>query len=438
LAAAQSSKHFLIVAGGALFLVLALAISYLVRRQLKALAAEYREALVTIEQRHRELRRSEADLEQQKEWFRVTLTSIGDGVIVTDKEARVVFLNREAELLTGWTSVEALLKPIAAVFHLIDENTRAREEDPAAAVFRERKVVAMSNHVLLVSRTGDECPIEDSAAPIHDAQGNLIGVVVVFHNATAARRARRDLRAHAQELEKRVAERTAALQQTVSELESFSYSVSHDLRSPLRAMQGFAQAVLEDYGEKLDPQGRDYLHRIKNASQRLDRLIQDLLVFTRLSRHDAELVPLDLDATLRDILANYPNLNPPMATVEVAGRLPRVMGQSTLLTQVLSNLLGNAAKFVEPGTVPCIKVWSEDLGERVRVWIEDNGIGIAAQHHERIFQMFVQVGDSQLYGGTGMGLAIVKKAVEAMKGAVGVVPGERGGSRFWVELIKAG
>jgi PAS domain S-box-containing protein len=437
-AAAQDSRRALIVGGGLLTIVLAFAIAFQVRRQFKALAGEYREALVTIEQRHSELRRSEADLEQQKEWFRVTLTSIGDGVIVTDKEARVVFLNREAEVLTGWTSVEALLKPLSTVFHIINENTREREEDPSVTVFRERRVVAMSNHVALVSRMGEECPIEDSAAPIHDAQGALIGVVVVFHNATSSRRARRDLRAQNLELEKRVAERTVALQQTVTELEAFSYSVSHDLRSPLRAMQGFAQALVEDFGDKLDGQGRDYLDRIKNAALRLDRLIQDLLLFTRVSRHDTELMPVDAEAILRDLLANYPNLNPPAASVEVIGRLPRVLGQATSLTQVLSNLLGNAAKFVRPGTVPKIKVWSEDLGERVRIFVEDNGIGIDPKNYERIFQMFVQVGDSQLYGGTGMGLAIVKKAVEAMKGAVGVNPAEGGGCRFWVELTKAG
>jgi signal transduction histidine kinase len=148
-------------------------------------------------------------------------------------------------------------------------------------------------------------------------------------------------------------------------------------------------------------------------------------------------VPLEADKILRDIIENYPNLHPPAAEVEVLGAIPRVLGHESSLTQVFSNLLGNAAKFVPEGTTPHIRVWAEDIKDRVRIWVQDNGIGIAPQDHERIFQMFVQVNESQLYGGTGVGLAIVKKAVEAMHGSVGLESNDKGGSRFWVELAKA-
>jgi PAS domain S-box-containing protein len=431
------TKHVLAWTSGVLAIILAITVSQLVRRQFVGLALEYESALKTIEQRHAALARSEADLEQQKEWFRVTLSSIGDGVIVTDREGRVVFMNHESERLTGWNSVEALLKPLAQVFHLINETTREKLEDPAKSVFRERRIVGVANSSVLVARNGDEYPIEDSAAPISDSAGNVLGVVVVFHNAAEIRQAQAELRVHSEELERRVRERTTALQRTVSELEAFSYTVSHDLRSPLRAMQGFAQAVLEDYGDKVDEQGRKYLGRIKNAAERLDRLIQDLLSYTRVAREDAPLVPLDADKILRDIIENYPNLHAPAAEVEVLGVIPRVLGREASLTQVLSNLLGNAAKFVPEGTVPHIRAWGEEIKDRVRIWIEDNGIGIGSQDHERIFQMFVQVNGSQLYGGTGVGLAIVKKAVESMHGTVGLESVEDGGTRFWVELGKA-
>jgi PAS domain S-box-containing protein len=431
------AKRALGFAGVGLGLIMALTVGQLVRRQFMALAIDYRSALHTIEQRHAALLRSEADLEEQKEWFRVTLTSIGDGVIVTDKEGRIVFLNHEAERLTGWSSVEALLKPLSSVFRTIHEETRAKLEDPVAQVFRDQKVVSRTDHSLLVSRQGDEWPINESAAPIHAAKEGILGVVLVFHNATEMRRVQNALKIHSEDLEKRVDERTTTLQQTVSELESFSYTISHDLRSPLRAMQGFAQALLEDYGDKIDDQGKNYLDRIKNAAERLDHLIQDLLSYTRISRQDAPLVPLDVDKVLRDIVQNYPNLHSPATEVEIVGTLPRILGQEASLTQVLSNLLGNAAKFVPQGTVPHIRVWSEDLGNHVRLWIEDNGIGIAPGDYDRIFQMFVQVNDSHLYGGTGVGLAIVKKAVESMQGVVGLAPAEGGGTTFWVELIKA-
>ena len=298
-------------------------------------------------------------------------------------------------------------------------------------------MVSLTDPMVLVSRHGAEYPVEDSAAPIKSHQGETIGVVLVFHNATEERKAQSALRAHSEELEKRVAERTETLRQTVSELESFSYTVSHDLRSPLRAMQGFAQAVVEDYGDKLDDQGRNYLERIKNAAERLDRLIQDLLSYTRLSRQDTQLVPLDADKILRDIVDNYPNLHPPAAQVTVKGHLPRVQGHEAALTQVFSNLLGNAVKFVPAGTGPRVFVRTEDKPGRVRIYFEDNGIGVLPEDRERIFQMFVQINESQLYGGTGVGLAIVRKAVESMRGSVGVESVEEGGSRFWVELMKA-
>jgi PAS domain S-box-containing protein len=430
-------KHVFILSCCAIAILLALAVGQLVRRQFAKLALGYRHALHTVQLRNTALLRSEADLEQQKEWFRVTLTSIGDGVIVTDKEGRIVFMNHEAEKLTGWTSVESLLAPLSSVFRLIHEQTRERMVDSVSEVFRQNRVVGLSQLAVLVSRSGEECPVEDSAAPIRGPNGETLGVVLVFHNATDIRQTQQALRMHSDELERKVNERTANLRQAINQLETFSYTVSHDLRSPLRAMQGFAVAALDEYGDKLDAQGRDYLTRIKNAAERLDRLIQDLLSYSRLSRSEAPLVDLDLDKMMREIIENYPNLRSPAAEVKIEGTLPHVWGHESALTQVVANLLGNAAKFVRPGTVAQIKVWAEGLGNRMRLWIEDNGIGVDPKDAERIFSMFVRVNESSLYGGTGVGLAIVQKAVEAMHGAVGVEPGKDGGARFWVELGEA-
>ena len=430
-------KNILVYGGGLLIVLLSLAVSHLVRRHFTGLANEYRSALTTVEERHAALVRSEADLEEQKEWFRVTLSSIGDGVIVTDEQGRVVFMNQEAERLTDWKSIEAMLKPLSVVFKIVNEQTRVTVEDPVAKVFREKKMVGLANHTVLISSLGQEWPIEDSAAPIQDAKGKLLGVVLVFHNATDLRRAQNTLKAHSEDLEKKVAERTLSLQQTLTDLEAFSYTISHDLRSPLRAMQGFAQAVIEDYGDKLDEPGKNYLERIKNAAERLDRLIQELLAYTRISRQEAPQVALDLGKLIRDIIEHYPNLHPPAARIEVQGNFPKVLGREAALTQVISNLLGNAAKFVPAGTLPQIKIWSEETGTRVRFFVQDNGIGIASRDFERIFQMFVQVNDSTAYSGTGVGLAIVKKAVETMQGSVGLESEEGKGSKFWVDLVKA-
>jgi PAS domain S-box-containing protein len=423
-------QHVLVYAGGGLFVLLSLTVGLLVRRHFSELASDYRSALRTIEQR-------QGDLEEQKEWFRVTLSSIGDGVIVTDEVGRVVFMNGESEQLTGWKIGDAQRKPLKEVFKIVNEETRLAVEDPVDKVFREKKVVGLANHTVLISANGSECPIEDSAAPIHNALGKVLGVVLVFHNASDIRQAQHTLKAYSEDLEQKVAERTVHLQQTVTELEAFSYTISHDLRSPLRAMQGFAQAIAEDYGENLDSHGKNYLDRIRNAAERLDRLIQDLLAYTRISREEAPLVVLDLDKFARDIIEHYPNLHALGPNIEVVGKLPKVWGREAALTQVLSNLLGNAAKFVPSGTEPQIKIWGEDVDGRVRVWIQDNGIGIAPRDFERIFQMFIQINDPALYGGTGVGLAIVRKAVQTMKGFVGLESQEGKGTKFWVELHKA-
>jgi PAS domain S-box-containing protein len=177
----RQMKLALAYAGGGLVVLLSLTVAHLVRKQMMALAASYRAALDTIEQRHTALARSEADLEEQKEWLRVTLTSIGDGVIVTDPSGRVVLMNHESERLTGWTNVEALHQPLSSVFRLVHEKTRVAEEDLVGRILLEKKVVGLASHTLLVSRTGEEWPVEDSAAPICNAKGNVLGVVVVFH-----------------------------------------------------------------------------------------------------------------------------------------------------------------------------------------------------------------------------------------------------------------
>ncbi len=428
-----------IIAAASLVLgaVLVFTIVYQVRRQMLGLAASYRDALKAIEQRGAALARSESDLEAQKEWLRVTLTSIGDGVIVTDPEGRVVLMNHESEWLTGWTLPEALHRPLPEVFKIVNEETRAVVENPVAKVLIDKKTIGLANHTVLLSRKGDEWPIEDSAAPILDAQGQTLGVVLVFHDATQSRLAQKSLKASNEQLEKTVAERTTTLQQTVSDLQAFSYTVSHDLRAPLRAMQGFAEAVLEDYAGQLDAQGKDYLGRIKAAAARLDRLIVDLLSYTRISRDESPLQPLDLDKIVRDIIAADPQLQPPAAHIRLDGPLPKVLGRDSALNQVITNLLGNAAKFVRPGETPAIRIWSETRDTRVRLWVEDQGLGIPENQREKIFNMFVQLNEPAQYGGTGVGLAIVKKAAEIMHGTTGVDSNEGAGSRFWLELAKA-
>jgi signal transduction histidine kinase len=238
-------------------------------------------------------------------------------------------------------------------------------------------------------------------------------------------------------LEQRVAERTRKLEETISELEAFSYSVSHDLRAPLRAMHGYSHVLIEDFGDGMDEKAREYIRRILTASERLDRLIQDILTYSRFARSDIEVSRISLESLVHDVVQQYPALQAPRAEVEIKAPLLSVMGHVASLTQCVSNILTNAVKFVTPGTLPKVKIWTEPVDSGVRIWIHDNGIGIPSAHQKRIFCMFERGPHAAGYEGTGIGLAIVKKAVERMGGEVGVQSEVGEGSKFWIQLDAA-
>ncbi|WP_050779063.1 PAS domain S-box protein [Lyngbya sp. PCC 8106] len=252
-------------------------------------------------------------------------------------------------------------------------------------------------------------------------------------------------------LEQRVQERTQQLQDVNQEMEAFSYSVAHDLRAPLRAIQGFSQVLIEDYGHTLDQLGQEYINRMGASAERLDQLIQDLLAYSRLGRTEIKLQNISLAVVVEAVLNDLkPDIEIKQAQIFIDPSLPIVKAQRNVLKQVLANLLSNAIKFVQPGVLPIVSIKAEKQqvspveinthhsGTRwVRLWIEDNGIGISPQHQKRIFEAFERLHGIESYPGTGIGLAIVKRGVERMGGRFGVQSNQNQGSRFWIELIRA-
>jgi signal transduction histidine kinase len=248
------------------------------------------------------------------------------------------------------------------------------------------------------------------------------------------REAQAKLRQYNEDLERTVLQRTAKLQETLNELETYSYSISHDLRAPLRAMQGYAQVLLEEFPQAAGPDGKAYLNRIIAASNRMDRLIQDVLTYSKVARVETNSEPIDLEKLIRNLIQEYPALNANSVHIELVTPLPQVSAPLALLSQCLSNLLDNAVKFVPEGVSPRVRVWAETSGKDVRIWVEDNGIGIAPEYQNRIFGVFERVTQEKNYSGTGIGLAIVRKAASRMGGTAGVESEPGKGSRFWVFL----
>jgi len=248
---------------------------------------------------------------------------------------------------------------------------------------------------------------------------------------TERKRAEAILRNSRDALELQVRERTA-------DMEAFIYAVSHDLRAPLMALEGFAQALLEDYAERLNDTGQDYCRRIVNAARKMDQLISALLDYGRLSYRELMLGEVSLEKVVDDalqLLEDY--LTERGAEVTVSPPLPKVVGHHALLVQILVNLITNAVKFTPSDRKPKVQIWVEKRNGKVRLWVEDNGIGIPKEHQERIFRPFTRLHPETEYPGVGIGLAIVKRGIERMGGKVGVISELGKGSKFWIELRAA-
>jgi PAS domain S-box-containing protein len=380
---------------------------------------------------------------EQAEALRRRLSAIvessEDAIISKDLNGTIMTWNQGAERIFGYTAREIIGRPVLT---LIPEDRPDEEPEILARIRRGERI----EHYETVRRRKDGSLVDISltVSPVKDASGRVIGASKIARDISARRRAEAQLKAVTEqlsrlneELERRVNERTASLLEAIAQMEEFSYTVSHDLRAPARAMRSYARIVLEDYSQQLDAEARDYLERIVRGGERMDRLIQDVLTYSRFSRRELTLRAVSLDHLLPDIIQQYPEMQPPRAAVALRMPLLSVQAHESSLAQAIANLLTNAVKFVPPGEVPRIVVRTEPRGSRVRLWVEDNGIGIKPKHQQRIFGMFERLPSAVAYEGTGVGLAIVRKAAEKMNGSVGVESDGLTGSRFWIELAAA-
>jgi PAS domain S-box-containing protein len=364
----------------------------------------------------------------------VTLRSIGDAVITTDPAGQVTMLNPVAQALTGWNEAEAIGRPIGTVFHIVQEETRKHVGNPVSKAFREGRVAGLASHTLLLARDGREIPIEDSAAPIRSADGSLIGIVVVFRDASERREAER----HRQEMLDREQEARRAAEALSRSKDEFVATVSHELRTPLNAIFGWVRLLRS--GSLNPAQYTHALEVVERNTRAQAQLIEDLLDMSRVVtghlRLDVKKVELPgvVQAAI-DAVRPAAAARDLVISLEMDPAVQPVSGDPDRLQQIIWNLLTNSVKFTDKGGRIDVSLRVDGADAVLRV--QDTGIGIAPELLPHIFERFRQgvSSASRTHGGLGIGLALVRH-IAGMHGG-SVVAGSEGegkGSTFTLRL----
>jgi PAS domain S-box-containing protein len=364
---------------------------------------------------------------QAEQHYRLLVESVEDYAIYSlDPTGKITSWNSGVERIKGYKADEVIGKHFSIFYTPADAS--------AGVPLRALEIAAREGHYesegWRVRKDGSKFWSSVVLSAIHDEEGNLVGFSKVTRDITDRKQLIDQLSQHARDLEIQVAERERAN----AELEAFSYSVSHDLRAPLRAIGGFSEALKEDCIQKLDEAGVSYVNEIIAASARMNRLVEDLLEYGRLGR--AELLPhsIKLLDAVNQALQQLDEPHGKRVTVEI-GTSESVLANGATLVQVISNLISNALKFHIKNVEPEVNLRSVvQPNGWLRLSVSDQGIGIARHHQERIFHVFERLHDREAYPGTGIGLAIVKRGVERMGGRYGVESDLDKGSTFWIEL----
>ena len=376
--------------------------------------------------------RNERLIRQNEENLSSLANSAFDGILV-NQHGKHVFTNQRMADLIGTTVEEILSSSMEFVVHPSElENVRQR--------FKRRMQgnnEPMQYETLFANKkTGEPVPVE-IAAFISQWQGEPTGVVFV-RDIRERKQAVAELIRYRQQLETLVSERTAELQTAIQELESFSYSVSHDLRSPLRSIDGFSQLLLEDYGDKLDNNGKDYLSRVRKAAQHMAQLIDDILLLSRVSRYKLSISEINLSTMAMESITTLQELQPAReADVKIEPNIT-AKGDQRLLKIVLDNLLGNAWKYTGKCDKAIIEFGQRKENNKTVYYVKDNGVGFEMQYAEKMFGPFQRLHTLDEFPGTGIGLATVKRIIQHHNGEIWAEGKLGEGATFYFTLGSSG
>ncbi len=372
------------------------------------------------------------EIKKSRKLYRTIFMNTGTATMIVEEDTIIKLANGEFERITGYKPGELIGRSWTEFvaeeeLEKLKEYHIKRREDPGSAPSRYE--------TLLVDSSGDNrnCILNVRMIP-----GTTRSVVSIL-DITELKKIEKELRAHKQNLEELVDERTEQLRETNEDLEAFAHSVSHDLKEPVRAIQGFSQIIMEDCSDSMDEECEEYLKRIIKSSKRMEMMINDFLDYSQISRKDIMYNDVDIDEVMEVVSNQYDyDIREKGAIIDIDSPLGKVKGNEAMLTHIFSNLLSNSLKFVKNGEKPEVHIWSESDDETITINIEDTGIGIDDKDKETIFKMFERLHGEEDFPGTGIGLAIVKKGIERMGGKVGVKSKLGEGSRFRLTMNRTG
>lgn len=410
----------------------------------RRLIEELADRKAELESENQERSRAINALQKTERLLREVLRALPVGVWIMDETGRISETNPVG--LQVWGGAR-MVKPDQ--FHeykawYTKTGKRIQANEWAAARAFAHGDTTINEELEIEAFDGTRKIILNSAIPIWEG-GKVVGAIIVNQdiserkrNEDELRRAKESQEEHSKVLEEQVTERTAHLHETIHSLEGVLYHIAHNLRAPLRAMEGFSSLLLQNYGSKLDELGRSYLGRIAEGAVRMDGLIQDLLTYGRVAREELGGDRIQLKLLLEECLDQLrPEIAAKNAIIRMRDPLPEVSSNRSLLLKIFCALLSNAIRFSRPGVPPEVEVYSKRMDGAWRICVQDNGIGISHEYQPKVFQIFEKLTQDADSSGSGMGLAIAQKAAQRLGGGIGVnsEPGE--GSCFWVDLPDA-
>jgi len=377
------------------------------------MAGQLRGLIGSLKRRVTDLKRAKSESREKEEKFRSLVESSSDLIWEVDQDGRYTYVSPKIMNMLGYTPEEVIGKtPFHFMPKHVIDTVRSQFE---AAVDRGLPIISLENENR--RKDGNIVVLETNGVPILDDSGNLKGYRGVDRDITKRKLAEIELKKYRDHLEDLVKNRTAELEAKNKELEVFTYSVSHDLKAPLRGIDGYSRLLVEDYADKFDEEGILFLQNVRKSTTQMNQLIEDLLAYSRMERRDLQLVTVDLRSIIDLLIAQREHeIETKKIDVSVNLAFQNLTSDTETLRQVMGNYLDNAIKFLKKKENGKVDIGGQETESEWTLWVRDNGIGFDAQYHDRIFNIFQRLHRAEDFPGTGIGLAIVHKAIERIGG----------------------